>query len=465
MPEALHPPPVARQFEGMSLRSIPSVEHLVAAAGDAGLPRPLIVAAARQLQAGLRATGGGATREAVLEQWHRDLAGLRQSRLQPVINGTGIVLHTNLGRAPLSAAALAAITRIAGGYCNLELDLATGERGSRAGYLENALALLCGAEAATVVNNGAAALVLLLRQVLRDERREVIVSRGELVQIGGGFRIPEILETSGARLREVGTTNRTATADYARAINRSTALILKVHRSNFFMEGFVETPATAELVALGRRRRIPVFEDLGSGATTATETLGLDHEPQPAEVLRQGVATVCFSGDKLFGGPQAGIIAGRRRWVAACRRDPMFRALRCDKLIFAALQEVADQHLRGGFAELPAGQLIGTSAADLQARAGRLQAALADLPVTVTLAASESRVGGGTLPRSRLPGVAVDLVARDLSAAALAGRLRAGTPAVITCLHGRRVRVDLRTVFPESDAALTGALRQALLPP
>ncbi len=265
-----------------------------------------------------------------------------------MINGTGILVHTNFGRAPLGPDVVSAISTIGSNYNNLEYSLTGGTRGGRAAYLEHGLALLCGAEAATVVNNNAAALVLILHHFCRADASEVVISRGELLQIGGGFRIPDVLESSGARLREVGTTNKTSTGDYAARSTRQTALVLKVHRSNFFMDGFVESPLTEDIAALARRKRVPFVEDLGSGAIVQTQAVeGMEHEPTPAEVIGRGVDLVCFSGDKLLGGPQAGIIAGRRKLVGALKREPLFRALRCDKLILSALEATVDGYLRG----------------------------------------------------------------------------------------------------------------------
>src|SRR3984893_12493571 len=347
------------------LRGIPSVDKLAQALRDTGLPFPAIVAAVRRELAALRKNEKIPGFEEILSRLHSSLAILSASRLQPVINGTGILVHTNFGRAPLGRAVMEAVSRIGMQYNNLEYGLAEGARGGRAAYLEHNLAILCGAEAATVVNNNASALVLILRHFCKNETRvtngerrstlhrdpppknQVVISRGELVQIGGGFRIPEILEASGARLCEVGTTNKTSLADFARAITRESALVLKVHRSNFFMDGFVDSPSTEAIAKLAHEKRIPFVEDLGSGAMIHTETFsGLEHEPTPTEVLRNGVNLVCFSGDKLFGGPQAGIIVGRAKSVAALRREPLFRALRCDKLILAALEATIDIYLR-----------------------------------------------------------------------------------------------------------------------
>src|SRR6185503_4236078 len=311
-----------------ALRSLPAVEKVLQALGAVDVPRPAVVGIVRRELSGIRSEKQVPNFEAVLARIRSSLDALRRSRILPVINGTGVLVHTNLGRSPLGPAVVETLRAIAANYNNLEFDLTGGERGSRAAYLEHNLALLCGAEAATVVNNCAAALVLTLRHFTAGERKEVVISRGELVQIGGGFRIPDILEASGARLREVGTTNKTALNDYARGIGKQTALILKVHRSNFFMGGFVESPSTEEIAALARRKRLPFVEDLGSGAVIATEKLAaIEHEPTPAEVLKRGVDLVCFSGDKLLGGPQAGIIAGRARLIAVLKREPFFRAL------------------------------------------------------------------------------------------------------------------------------------------
>jgi len=454
------------------LRSIPAVEQVLQALGEVGLPRPVVLAVVRGELAALRKGGHrpSAPRlpsfDHVLGQIRSMLDTLSRSRLQPVINGTGILVHTNLGRAPLGPVAVEALQRVAASYTNLEFDLTTGERGGRGSYAEHALAVLCGAEAATVVNNCAAALMLILRHFTAGERKEVVISRGELVQIGGGFRIPEILEASGARLREVGTTNQTTLADYARAIHRETALILKVHRSNFFMGGFVTSPAAEELGALARKQHVPLVEDLGSGAVVPTEKLAnLEHEPMPAEVLKRGVSLVCFSGDKLLGGPQAGIIAGRARLVAALKRNPFFRALRCDKLILAALQATVDAYLSAAASSsVPVLSMLQVPAATLRARAERIVAALAGMPAQVKVGEGSAQLGGGTLPSSVVPSVTLDLLPREGRLAGFAARLRVGHPPVIGYLGGGRFKLDLRTVFPDQDAEVVRALQAALVP-
>jgi L-seryl-tRNA(Ser) seleniumtransferase len=445
------------------LRAIPSVERVLLAIGQAGIPRRVAVAVIRRELAALRAGAQEVPEfEAIAGAVRAAIERLRSSRIQPVINGTGILVHTNLGRAPLAPGAVAALTAAGANYTNLEYDLAAGRRGSRASYLEHNLALLCGAPAATAVNNCAAALVLILRHFTRT-KPEVIISRGELIEIGGGFRIPEILAASGARLREVGTTNKTSVADYADAIGSETALILKVHRSNFYLGGFAASVEMPDLAALGRQRRIPLAEDLGSGALIATETVAaaLEHERTPAEALKDGADLVCFSGDKLMGGPQAGLIAGRAKMIAALKREPFFRALRCDKLILSALEATVDLYLYGE-EEVPVLEMLRHSPSALRQRAEKLVSALEDLPLDATVGVGRAEVGGGTLPRSSLASVTLDLAPRGLGLADFAARLRATRPAVIGYISADRFKLDLRTVFPQQDEAVLLALRMVI---
>jgi L-seryl-tRNA(Ser) seleniumtransferase len=384
--------------------------------------------------------------------------------LRPVINGTGVVLHTNLGRAPLGEAVAARVAAVAAGYSNLEMDLETGERGRRAPLVDRLLAVLTGAEAVCVVNNCAAAVVLVLRHLCAGERKEVIISRGELVEIGGGFRVPEIMETSGARLREVGTTNRTTVADYELALGPQTAAILRVHRSNFYQEGFTETPELGPLVEVARRAGVPLVEDLGSGAMVDTASLAtLEHEPTVAESLAGGADLVCVSGDKLFGGPQAGIVAGTAAWVGRVRKDPFFRVLRCDKLMLAALQETAMAYLVAAGDAVPAVPVLGILSEDepgLRARA----AALADrLGPWVGVGVGTSRCGGGTMPRSAVASVTLDVTPQAGSVDELARRLRLGDPPVVGYVESGRLKLNLRTVFAGQDEALAQAIQAALL--
>jgi L-seryl-tRNA(Ser) seleniumtransferase len=448
-----------------SLRRIPAVERVLQQLGATGLPRPLVVQATRETLAGFRKSGEVPALPDILTVVRQRLAALERSRLQPVINATGVVLHTNLGRAPLGGHELAALRDACLHYTNLELDLDSGARGGRGTYGERCLALLCGAEAAAVVNNCAAALVLIVRQ-FTARRPEVVISRGELVQIGGGFRIPDILEASGARLREVGTTNRTRLGDFAQALGRETGMVLKVHRSNFFMEGFVASPTTAELAALARKHRVTLVEDLGSGALFDTATLpGLEHEPTPGEVLRAGADLVCFSGDKLLGGPQAGIIVGKRRLINALKKDPFFRALRCDKLILAALQATAERYLMPQLETVPpVRELLGVTLEALQKRGRKLLKKLTGLGATIRLVECRSQVGGGTLPRSAPASFALAVSSANFSAAELARRLRLGPWRVIANVARGAVWLDLRTVFPFEDGDLALALGEALAP-
>ena len=464
------------------LRAIPSVDKILQSLGETGLPAPVVVDAVRRHLQSLRshqklrsqkspafakATArprGIPAADAIVTDIRSSLDRLRASRIMPVINATGVLVHTNLGRAPLAADSIRALSEIAANYSTLEYSLSDGTRGSRGAYLEHALAILCGADAATVVNNNAAALVLVLEYFCRAEASEVIISRGELLQIGGGFRIPEILEARGARLREVGTTNQTSVKDYARAINRNTALILKVHRSNFFMDGFVDSPSTEDLAALARKKRVPFVEDLGSGAIVQTQAVaGVEHEPTPAEVVKRGVDVVCFSGDKLFGGPQAGIIVGRKRMIDALKREPLFRAMRCDKLILSALESTSDAYLRGAGMDTrrdPDGPLRG-AAPRTRARAERIVAALEGRQLRLRVGDGRAQIGGGTLPRSVLPSVTIEVSHPTRGAQALAALLRSQPEPVIAYVGRGSLKLDLRTVFPHQDAALIRALLAA----
>jgi len=412
--------------------------------------------------------------ESIVTDLRGSLDELRASRLQPIVNATGIVIHTNFGRAPLATEAVRAVNEIGSGYSNLEYNLPTGERGQRGSYIENALALLCGAEAATMVNNCAAALVLIVHHFIEQKldgfkpsrshpnKSEVIVSRGELVQIGGGFRIGDIIEASGAKLREVGATNKTTLDDYARGIGVATAMILKVHRSNFFMSGFVESPPSAEISALARSKRIPFVEDLGSGAIIATEEFGIrDHEPTPTEALKSGADLVCFSGDKLFGAAQAGIIAGKRRFIAALKHEPLFRALRCDKFCLAALQATVDLQLNQRTADIPTLALLQVSEDVLRTRAAAICDELSKMcsGLQIAIGRSTAKAGGGTLPKSTMSSVTIEIIPSNCSVVAFAARLRNSAPPVIGYIANDRFKLDLRTVFPQQDDLVVKAIR------
>jgi L-seryl-tRNA(Ser) seleniumtransferase len=454
MAAGIHPMKAAR------LRAIPSVDRILQSLGETGLPAPVVVHTVRRYLQSLRSEKAIPGADAIVAGIRASLKRLAASRITPVINATGILVHTNLGRAPLAEDGIRALTSIGANYSTLEFSLADGGRGGRAGYLEHALAVLCGADAATVVNNNAAALVLILDHFCQADGAEVVISRGELLQIGGGFRIPELLEARGARLREVGTTNQTSVSDYARAITRDTALIMKVHRSNFFMDGFVDSPSTEELAALARKKRVPFVEDLGSGAMVRTETVdGVEHEPTPAEVLKRGVDLVCFSGDKLFGGPQAGLIAGRKKMIDALKRAPLFRALRCDKLILSALESTVDAYLRGE-TNMPVLAMMRAASSELRVRAERIVAALDGRPLRLRVGTGHAQIGGGTLPRSVLPSVTIEVSHPTLGAQALAAALREQPEPVIAYVGRGAVRLDLRTIFAHQDASVIRALER-----
>ncbi len=444
-----------------SLREIPSVDKVVGEVGGCDLPRRVVVDIVRHELGLLRAEKKIPNFSGIMSRVRAAIDTLQLAKIQPVVNGTGIVIHTNFGRAPLGAAVIESLSAVAANYNNLEYDLTSGERGHRATYLEHNVAVLCGAEATTVVNNCAAALILILRH-FTAKKKEVLISRGELIQIGGGFRIPEILEASGAKLREVGTTNKTSVNDYARALGPDAALILKVHRSNFFMGGFVESPSTETLAKLARTKRIPFVEDLGSGAIVATEKLGaMEHEPTPNETLRSGIDLVCFSGDKLLGGPQAGIIAGKRRYIAALKREPFFRALRCDKLILTALQTTVDFYLAGKSGELPVLAMLDITDDELRVRAEAVLSQIRDLPLRSSIGEGKAQVGGGSLPRALIPSVALDLLPDKVSVEDFAATLRRGSPPIIGYVAGGKFKLDLRTIFPRQDAQVVSGLRSA----
>ncbi|HKD72075.1 MAG TPA: L-seryl-tRNA(Sec) selenium transferase [Candidatus Acidoferrum sp.] len=385
--------------------------------------------------------------------------------LKPVINASGVILHTNLGRAPLSLEVIDEFRRVATEYSNLEYDVAAGARGKRDVHCARLLRRLTGAEAVIVVNNCAAAVLVTLAALARGG--EVIVSRGELIEIGDGFRIPEIMEQSGAVLREVGTTNRTRIADYQNAINEKTRVLLRVHPSNFTVSGFTEKPEVAELIALGEQRGLPVVEDLGSGCLVDLSGVGV-MEPTVRESVAAGFSLVLYSGDKLLGGPQAGIIAGRKELVAKVRRHPLFRALRVDKLTIAALQVTLRAYLRADWNGIPSQRMIRTALEEISVRTKQLVEVLtARVPraeADFEIADGTSLVGGGSTPAQSLPTRVLRIRSQRYSAAQLEARLRAGragTP-VIARIEEDRVTMDLRTVFPGQEGALADSLLAAL---
>ena len=370
--------------------------------------------------------------------------------LRAVINATGVILHTNLGRAPLSEPAAQRVAQLATRYTNLEYDLTAGARGRRDVHAERLLTSLTGAEAACVVNNNAAATLLTLAALAAG--REVIVSRGELVEIGGGFRVPDVMAQSGAVLREVGTTNRTRAADYAAAIGDRTAAILRVHPSNFRLEGFTERPSLAELVALGRRFNLPVVEDLGSGLLTPSTQL--PHEPAVTTSVDAGVAVVMFSGDKLLGGPQAGIIVGTRTVLDLIRRHPLMRALRVDKMTYAAIEATLQSYASERWDDLPVLRMLRMPVEEIGARAEALAGGLRKAGFGAAVIEGQSTLGGGSAPGETLPTRLVELRHPTLSAKALEARLRQLDPPVVARIQNDRVVVDLRTVPEGLDGTL-----------
>ena len=381
----------------------------------------------------------------------RRLGDLTRLSLRRVINATGVVLHTNLGRAPLPESAIDHLRDVSTGYSNLEYDLETGNRGKRDIHAETAIEKLLNVEGALIVNNNAAAMFLILNTLA--EGGDVIVSRGELVEIGGSFRIPEIMAKSGAALREVGTTNRTRIQDYESAIIQNTRLLLRVHRSNFRMVGFTERPTLDEFVALGRKHRIPTCEDLGSGYL---QEFGISDEPVVGDSLSAGVDVVCFSGDKLLGGPQAGIIAGKKLYLERIRRNPLFRALRVDKLTLSVLELVLRLYLSGRVDEIPTWRMLRTTSEELKKRAEEFAARASGRATAVELV---SVVGGGSAPETHLSSWGVVVEAEGLSDTEVEKRLRKADPPVIARIEKGRVTLDFRTVTLDEEETLLGLIR------
>src|SRR5216117_2076711 len=427
----------------MQLRDLPSVDELARGADD-----PLAVDAARRVLDLAREEIRAGTDPGDLRQRLRaELESARRPRLRRVLNATGVIVHTNLGRAPLPAAAIERLREVGRGYSNLEYDLAEGARGSRQDHTAAILRRLTGAEAALVVNNNAAAVLLALAALA--EGREVLVSRGELLEIGDGFRIPDVLARSGALLREVGTTNRTRAGDYDRAIGPETALLLRVHQSNFRVVGFTEQPRLADLVRVARAHGLPLVDDLGSGALFASSSLLLGDEPTARESLEAGADLVCFSGDKLLGGPQAGIIVGRAELVEQLRRHPLQRALRADKLTLAALEATLALYLDPELAarEVPVLRMLAEPLDTVRARAQRLASLVGgDVEPTV------GRVGGGALPLNELPSFACAVEEE------LAPRLRETEPPVIGLVRDGRFLLDCRTIAEDEVDEVANAV-------
>lgn len=459
-------------------RRLPSVDELLQLAEVQSLVaregQPAVTDAVRAVLAQLRAEIGS-SRLSSPEMLLTAITGLPQAidhqlskalefSLRPVINATGVVLHTNLGRAPLAESALQRVMEVAGRYSNLEFDVTAGERGKRDVHVERLFSRLLNQDGVSgirtvVVNNCAAAVMLALNSLA--EGGEVIVSRGELVEIGGSFRVPDVMSKSGAVLREVGTTNRTRIEDYEQAINDKTRLLLRVHRSNFAIIGFTEQPSLEELCALGRKRNIPVMEDLGGGALVPLRSFGIN-ESGVAESLRAGVDVVTYSGDKMLGGSQAGMLSGRDELIGKVRSNPMFRALRVDKLTYAVLEATLMEYVRQNHDAIPFLRMMRLSASEIKARAEALEQKLAGAKhLRLEVVEGESLVGGGSAPTSKLPTFLLAVTADKLSADELAARLRGYETPIVTRVDEGRVLLDLRTVFEDEEAQIAKALAEA----
>jgi L-seryl-tRNA(Ser) seleniumtransferase len=459
-------------------RLLPSVDELLHSADLAPLiareGQPAVTDAVRAVLARMREeiTGGRLSSSAMMET---SVSGLPRAvdhqlrkamefSLRPVINATGVILHTNLGRAPLPQAALRRVMEVAGRYSNLEFDIIAGERGKRDTHVERLFSRLLNQDGVTgirtvVVNNCAAAVMLALNSLA--EGGEVIVSRGELVEIGGSFRVPDVMNKSGAVLREVGTTNRTRVEDYEQAINEKTRLLLRVHRSNFAIIGFTEQPSLEELCALGGKHKIPVMEDLGGGALVSLRSLGVN-ESGVAESLRAGVDIVTYSGDKMLGGPQAGMLSGREDLIKKVRSNPLFRALRVDKLTYAVLEATLMEYIRQNHDAIPFLRMMHMSAGQIKTRAEALQSQFASARhLRMEIIEGESLVGGGSAPTSKLPTFLLAVTADQLSATELATRLREFEMPIVTRVDEGRVLLDLRTVFEDEEHRVVKALAEA----
>ena len=447
-----------------ALRALPSVHQLLeeepATTLIAAHGRPLVRFAVQRVLEEERRRAATNTSHARWARVEATIQGLRRSRLRPVVNATGVILHTNLGRAPLAAAAADATAGIAGRYSTLEFDPLTGRRGRRHDLLGELLRYLTGAEATAVVNNCAAAVLLMLTALAKG--KEVIVARGELVEIGGGFRMPEVMRLSGARMVEVGTTNRTRAEDYAAAVTPKTVAIMKVHASNFQVVGFTESVELKPLAAIARQHQLLLLHDLGSGALLDTTAFGLAAEPRIQDSLLADVDLVASSADKLLGGPQAGLLFGRADLVERVMKHPLARAVRVDKLTIAALAATLDLYLTQSFGDVPIWTMLSTSLESVRSRAQAWQSRLAELGVAVELAAADSTVGGGSLPGERLPTTVVVITPRQGGATDLLRRLREHEPPVIGRIVEERVLLDPRTVLPDEDDVVVDAVAGAL---
>ncbi len=441
----------------LSLPGIDDLEHDFGRDALTDAARAVLVDLRSDIEAGMEALELERAIESLAEAVGSKLQSEIRASLSSAINATGVIVHTNLGRAPLSSRAAASVQAIACGYSNLELDLETGKRGSRHQHAARLLSRLFPGTDAIVVNNAAAAVMLSLNTFASG--KEVIISRGELVEIGGSFRVPDILVRSGARLREVGTTNKTRIADYAGAIGPDTGALLRVHPSNFRIVGFTESATTEELVALGEEKNLPVIEDFGSGNLLSLAPFGLANEPTVTESLSSGVHLSIFSGDKLLGGPQAGILIGRDSAVEACRINPMARALRVDKLIYAALEATLLSFVEGkATKEIPVLRMLAATKDEIRTRSEKFVAAVSNDALELSIEEATSRVGGGAAADAELPTCVIAVTKKGVSADTLLTTLRNRRPAVIARISEDRVLLDLRTVAPEEEHFIRDAL-------
>jgi L-seryl-tRNA(Ser) seleniumtransferase len=459
------------------LRQIPSVEKILESPqlqpDIAQFSHPLVATAVKQavdeVREEIKKGKGSPSVKEIVERTQSIIAVVTSASLKPVINASGVVLHTNLGRAPLDEETISFIKETSSAYSNLEFDLKEGKRSKRGIFVERLLCALTSAEAALAVNNNAGAVLLILTSLAKG--KEVIVSRGELVQIGGGFRIPEIMALSGATLKEVGTTNQTAVSDYEDAITPKTAMLLKVHQSNFKMVGFEKRPGINELAKLGKKSKLCVVEDLGSGVLLRTEDFELAHEPTAFEALSAGADLVCFSGDKLLGAPQAGIILGKKKYVDILKKHPMHRALRLDKMFLAGLEKVLLYYLKGEATQkIPAWQMISASQRILQNRAERIKNDLKKAGIEINIQESRSTIGGGSLPGETLPTITISVASvnpagesKGLIPDLQAKLFREHTPPIIGRIENDIFVMDLRTVFPKQDDIVISAIKKIFL--
>jgi L-seryl-tRNA(Ser) seleniumtransferase len=461
------------------LRQLPSVDELlVHFSNQTGeISRSLILTAIRRALEDARhhllslpgdTLPASLDRVGLIAEIHQQISRSQQARLIPLINATGVIIHTNLGRSPLAAAAINQITKVAANYSNLEYTLAEGKRGSRHDHLEYLLRELTGAEAALVVNNNAGAVFLTLNTMAQG--REVIVSRGQLVEIGGSFRMPDVMRASGAILREVGATNKTHLFDYENAISPETAMLLKVHTSNYRIMGFTKEIALAEMVTLGEKYGLPVVEDLGSGCFLDLSRYGLDKEPTVTEAIQTGADLILFSGDKLLGGPQAGLVVGAKVWVDQLKRNPLTRALRPDKLTLAGLEATLRLYRdeKQAIQAIPTLKMITQPLTEVKRRAQSLARRLRrrlPLPTRVAILPTLARIGGGSLPQTELPSCALSLTNPAWPPHKLDAALRSANPPVVARLEHQKLLLDVRTILPEDESQLTSVLTRILVGP